>query len=232
MRRWLVITGFVGSALYVGLARYLIGDKLEGLANMPLNELGDFLAGVFSPLAFLWLVLGFLQQGKELRASTDALALQAKEMRASVEQHEALVKVTQQQHEIDAQARRAERLRYERLAQPVLVIESGVRAYSGGMITNRFELRNAGHQITHVRFRWSSEADVRLPKQLPVLPTEDSLSFEIASHPDLIQNFILYIDYIDGIGQPKQSCFLFSRQETPTSPHFIADMVRGEIIEA
>lgn len=60
---------------------------------MPLNEIGDFLAGVFSPLAFLFLYLGYRQnnesirlQSKELKASTDALTLQVAEMRESVEQ--------------------------------------------------------------------------------------------------------------------------------------------------
>ncbi|WP_369919770.1 hypothetical protein AB8E32_13935 [Marinomonas polaris] len=35
--------------------------------KMGLNELGDYLAGVFSPLAFLWLVYGYFMQNKELK---------------------------------------------------------------------------------------------------------------------------------------------------------------------
>ena len=31
-----------------------------------LNELGDFLAGIFTPLVFLWLIVGYLMQYKEL----------------------------------------------------------------------------------------------------------------------------------------------------------------------
>lgn len=45
------------------------------------NELGDFLAGSFSPLAFLWLVLGYLQQQEELQQNTEALRLQAAELK-------------------------------------------------------------------------------------------------------------------------------------------------------
>ncbi|MBF4211172.1 hypothetical protein EI533_26100 [Pseudomonas donghuensis] len=52
------------------------------------------MAGVFSPLAFLWLVLGFVQQGFELRISSDALRLQAKELKASVAQQTELVIAT------------------------------------------------------------------------------------------------------------------------------------------
>ncbi|MDC5162627.1 hypothetical protein ACJOYG_05320 [Acinetobacter baumannii] len=44
------------------------------------NELGDFLAGIFAPLAFLFLYLGYIQQSKELQQNTQALSLQAHEL--------------------------------------------------------------------------------------------------------------------------------------------------------
>ncbi|MHC3125753.1 hypothetical protein NL42_19155, partial [Acinetobacter sp. GN11] len=52
---------------------------------MPLNEVGDFLAGVFAPVAFFYLYLGYIQQGTELKQNTRALNLQAKELQNSVE---------------------------------------------------------------------------------------------------------------------------------------------------
>lgn len=55
---------------------------------MPLNELGDFFAGVFSPLAFLFLYLGYKQQGKELKQNTEALKLQAQELSNLVKEQE------------------------------------------------------------------------------------------------------------------------------------------------
>ena len=42
--------------------------------SLSLNSLGDFLAGVFSPLAFLWLILGYRQQAKELAYQSKELA--------------------------------------------------------------------------------------------------------------------------------------------------------------
>ncbi len=59
-------------------------------ADLALNELGDFLGGVSSPLAFLWLVLGFFQQSREIKLSGRALELQAREMRRSVDEHRRL----------------------------------------------------------------------------------------------------------------------------------------------
>lgn len=39
--------------------------------SMPLNEVGDFLAGSFSPLAFAWLAYGYWMQNIELKSNTE-----------------------------------------------------------------------------------------------------------------------------------------------------------------
>lgn len=44
---------------------------------LELNEVGDFLAGTFSPLAFLFLILGYLQNNKNLSQNTEAISQQA-----------------------------------------------------------------------------------------------------------------------------------------------------------
>lgn len=86
-RRRMPILGLWLSAVYVaGLVLYLIVQG-QNPADLRLNELGDFLGGVSSPLAFLWLVLGFFQQSREIRLSNQALHLQAREMRRSVDEH-------------------------------------------------------------------------------------------------------------------------------------------------
>ncbi|WP_085703882.1 hypothetical protein [Pseudomonas sp. B15(2017)] len=79
------------TALYIGGAVIIMGAKFDDLIALKLNEIGDLAAGVFGPLAFLWLILGYLQQGKELKASTDALKLQAKELNNSVAQQKMMV---------------------------------------------------------------------------------------------------------------------------------------------
>ena len=69
-----------------------------------LNELGDFLAGIFAPVAFFWLILGYIQQGKQLDQNTQALEqqeqalqLQIEEMRESVKQQRELTKLQSEQ---------------------------------------------------------------------------------------------------------------------------------------
>ena len=46
---------------------YLTCVRWEQFLAMPLNELGDFFAGVAAPLAFLWIVFGYLQHGNEIQ---------------------------------------------------------------------------------------------------------------------------------------------------------------------
>ncbi len=89
-RRRLPLIGLVLTAIYVvGVTVYLVVQG-QNPADLRLNELGDFLGGVSSPLAFLWLVLGFFQQSREIRLSGKALHLQATEMKRSVDEHRRL----------------------------------------------------------------------------------------------------------------------------------------------
>jgi hypothetical protein len=50
------------------------------------EDLGNFLEGAFAPLAFLWLVIGYFLQQKELEQNTAALRAQAVEISRSAEQ--------------------------------------------------------------------------------------------------------------------------------------------------
>ena len=69
------------SFLYIAAILLLRGNDAWDLLRVGnLNELGDFLAGVFTPLAFGWLVCGYLLQSKELRLQREELALTRKQL--------------------------------------------------------------------------------------------------------------------------------------------------------
>ena len=69
------------SILYIAVILFLRGnDAWELLRAGNLNELGDFLAGVFTPLAFGWLVYGYLLQSKEIRLQREELTLTRKQL--------------------------------------------------------------------------------------------------------------------------------------------------------
>ena len=81
------------------LASYCVGRWTEIRALQP-NNLGDFLAGAFSLMAFAWLVLGFIQQGIELRQNSAALILQAEELRSAATHAGAMVELQRKEFEL------------------------------------------------------------------------------------------------------------------------------------
>ncbi|MFH7765003.1 hypothetical protein [Acinetobacter sp. BSP-28] len=63
-----------------------------------LNELGDFLAGIFAPVAFLWLILGYVQQGKQLEQNSRAIKLQAEALNLQIEEFRKIVALQEKQN--------------------------------------------------------------------------------------------------------------------------------------
>lgn len=95
---------FVGVAItlvWLGLIVIYLTMNWSKFIDLAPNAVGDFLAGAFAPLAFFWLVLGFFQQGAELRNSGKALWLQGRELQNSVEQQKQLVNVSRDQLKIE-----------------------------------------------------------------------------------------------------------------------------------
>ena len=133
------------SVVYVGTTFWLFNDRLHLLKTMDLNESGDFLAGVFGPLALLWLILGFFQQGLELRQNTQALELQAEELRNSVEQQRAIVVATREQIE-------HEHNRANKASRPIFIgrIVDNHIPPTGGPYASEIAIKNSGATVDNV----------------------------------------------------------------------------------
>ena len=72
-----ILLGIVYISANIGWAQFSV---------LPAEDLGNFLEGAFAPLAFLWLVIGYFLQQKELEQNTEALRAQAVEISRSAEQ--------------------------------------------------------------------------------------------------------------------------------------------------
>lgn len=85
---WRIWLGIVITASWLlVLAIYISGSVgWFNLGRVPIDTLGSFLEGSFAPLAFLWFVLAYFSQQKELAQNTEALHRQSLEMQRSVEQ--------------------------------------------------------------------------------------------------------------------------------------------------
>lgn len=131
------------------LGIYAIVQRESVLAMLP-NEFGDFLAGVASPLAFLWLVLGYLQQGEELKQNTHALNMQVEELKATVGHQKTLVEETQSQYRFERDKER-ERRRMERLrGQPSFAVSFSRRLLVGEKTVWECVVLNVGQPAAKV----------------------------------------------------------------------------------
>lgn len=130
------------------------------------NEWGDMFAGLFAPVAFLWLVLGFLQQGKELRLSTHALKLQAQELRNAVEHQHELAVASQKSVEIS----KATLLRTQRAS----VVPA---AYTWNRVLDSYTNRKIQGFALNVRWKNVGPTTAMNVSQNVVYELQDSRSF-------------------------------------------------------
>lgn len=98
---------------YLSVILVTVLVRSEDFKKLELNALGDFLSGTFAPLALLWLVIGYFQQGDELRQNSRALRLQAEELRQAAEHAGGLLDVARKEHELATEKLRAEQCRHE-----------------------------------------------------------------------------------------------------------------------
>ncbi len=85
---WRVWLGLALTAAWLILGVIYISAVI-GWQKLPFigaDDLGSFLEGAFAPLAFLWLVIGYFLQKKELEQNTRALQAQAEEITRTAEQ--------------------------------------------------------------------------------------------------------------------------------------------------
>lgn len=154
--------------LYFLVLNKYFGITLDDVKALDANELGDFLAGTFSPLAFLFLILGYLQnnknlgqntealtqqakalqlqstsldlQVKELKIGNDALQAQAAELRNSVEQQMEQVRISNDQLEYYRQKDISDASKEVFDAKPILSLKRNGSSSSG----DYFDLKNIG----------------------------------------------------------------------------------------
>lgn len=104
-----VLFGWIATTIWILLWVVLLVADWNSAKGMTFNEWGDFFAGSFAPLAFLWLVIGYFQQGEELSQNTKALEqqeralqLQVAELKQSVEQQNISAVALSKQSEISS----------------------------------------------------------------------------------------------------------------------------------
>lgn len=143
-KKSLIIGVTITCIWFLGIYRFcfLNGYKLPE----SLNELGDFLAGIFAPVAFFWLILGYMQQGKQLDQNTKALEQQERALQLQIEEMKESVK---QQAEL-AEIQKKQFGAMNESVKPILVIKDSQYTYfssdegSDFLVNVKFRLTNFG----------------------------------------------------------------------------------------
>jgi hypothetical protein len=146
------------TVIYLFVIGAFVTSRFDDFLGLKLNELGDFLAGSFGPIAFLWLVLGFLQQGRELKLSTDALKLQAEELKNSVEQQTIMAQAATAQIDAQLKTLQIQQAEVERSVSPILRFDSGFRnggLGAGAQIKTDVTVSNGGKEVWDVEIEFS-----------------------------------------------------------------------------
>jgi hypothetical protein len=157
---WRTRAGIAGTVAWLSLAIWWTFLWPTGSwcipSEMEPNAWGDWAAGTFAPLAFLWLVLGYFQQGEELRESARALHLQEKalqlqvqELKESVEQQTVMARASATQAELLAKshalALRAQLLPHQPLPKQFRLARDGLHGGTGLLIVNAGAVATSVH---------------------------------------------------------------------------------------
>ncbi len=206
--------GAFGTFAYLVFVGWYWRNQLSSIFELAPNELGDFLAGVFAPLAFLWLVLGFLQQGLELRNSANALWLQGEELKNSVEQQRDLVNVTREQLAFESKLLAQQQSEVARNSRPILkLVQAGSSGSANGTRLYRFQLFNHGKPCTDIRL----ERDGKQLISRPALGTGQHLEFNQTIEHDSVEEFSLTVHFLDSRLLDGTANFLISKEKSAFS---------------
>ncbi|WP_448144573.1 hypothetical protein [Pseudomonas silesiensis] len=198
MSRKLEFWGAIGTIFYLSVISLIVAFRFKHFIDLELNELGDFLAGVFGPVAFLWLVLGFLQQGRELKIGSKALQLQAAELRRSVEQQSIIASSTLEQIQsqkamFKLQAQEVAR----KLAATFSITGSGEIEHEGGLIHSAFIVKNVGKDAASVFMEFDPPIGINQDEWIDNVKKNGSVNFWLEfEKPEQSITGVCYIHYI------------------------------------
>jgi len=208
MIRILTLFGVSFTSIYLVALWWLTGGRLESLTTLQLNEVGDFLAGAFGPLAILWLVLGFFQQGMELRQSTEALQLQGQELKNSVEQQKRMAELSLEALKLEQSNRLDQEKRFRASLKPILTVESDSPTFLAGRYVLECRIINDGAQIFSLEFYLKYGGSDNFQAVYRTLERGQSAMVNVTWDPDSLEERLdLKINYTELDGTANSAIF-------------------------
>ncbi|MDW3222656.1 MAG: hypothetical protein R8G34_07155 [Paracoccaceae bacterium] len=177
--------GIALTIIYLTVVGLIVVVNWQSFARLEPNAWGDFLAGSLGLLALFWLILGYFQQGDELRNSVRALEQQSKELSASVQQQRDLVKSNENAAKLEIQrflgsleieaAKLQDNMRFDARLLPSLLsdYDSNGRAHltfshgvkSGAVEQHDNEVAELTKEITKILENTETLQDIPIPNE-------------------------------------------------------------------
>jgi hypothetical protein len=227
MTKFLANLGIALTVLYLFGAWWLFEGRLPEIRALKPNEVGDLLAGVFGPLAILWVILGYFQQGQELRVNTEALRLQAEELRHSVEQQRQLVEVSREQLKVEMEAIQTEQHRMRQAQKPRFAFRGALLVESSGSTWKyAVEFINLGSSATALSLQIRRTQEHHDPDSFQVWARDQKHTFSWRIASDNVDPFLVSIAFTDAGGLPGEQ--LFRVLHRPGFPLEVASIAENE----
>ncbi len=197
--------GMVATIIYLVIVLVIIVLGREKFLEMAPNSWGDFLAGVFGPVALGWVVISTFQQREELRQNTRALNFQVEELKASVKQQTEIAEANKKMIELDIEKTNQTRM-------PKLVMAILLGRHEPDKIMFKLEILNIGYTATNVTINPVGLAYTIGNNQFAYIAQQEKrhLDFEL---PDLTRPVRFHVHYRDGFSKGKQQIFKMIRGE-------------------
>lgn len=197
-----------GILAYISIFMNFFADYTKPLE---FNEVGDFLAGIFSPIAFLFLYLGYRQnsealklQARELGLSNKALQAQVAELKSSVEQQKELVKTSKEEFDFTVEQFLSQKKKETVLRQPFLHLNRDTiyRDVYNPSESNRiiFQLEDHEFDLLRVEINLLNSRAIARDVRLSISRSTKGIFFcktiNVFS-TNSTENLIFYLDYPD-----------------------------------
>lgn len=169
----------------VGIFAFYIVGLFERPASF--NELGDFLAGVFAPIAFFWLIMGYVQQGKQLEQNIEAIEQQKMAVKLQIDSmEESLRQMDLKQKESRFRVR------------PNIELVNGICQEIGEALKLTFDIKNIGlAEVVNLETNFQGQS-----KYINKIGINESNRFEFDIDDSLenVNNGIISFKYFDILG--------------------------------
>ncbi|MFP6783729.1 hypothetical protein C1X72_07485 [Pseudomonas sp. FW306-2-2C-D06B] len=211
------------TALYLVGVILVVVFKDAKLFGLELNELGDFVAGAFGPLALAWLIFGYFQQGDELQQGTEALRIQSDELKNSVEQQRQLAAISLQALELEREQRLEHEKRRRHSLRPIFHINDALLRNEDGNYAAACRLYNDGAQVYSVSIQFEKGGGRYFCASSRTLVQGGFADFRIAWPIKSAGDFTIVIHYTDADSMQSSSKFVSDFNNQPGHVSFFCN---------